>query len=154
MPEACSHEPSPRVRVAAIILRDGALLLARHEKQGRTYWLLPGGGCEYGEAIGEALTRELKEETNLDIRVGDLVLVNDSIPPDKHRHVLNLYFRAEIVRGELACRTDERLKEVAFVPVSELSGLTFYPDIRESLVAAIRKGFGGRAVYLGNLWKD
>ncbi len=149
-----SASRSPRIRVAAIIVKDESVLLVRHEKQGRTYWLLPGGGCEYGESVGEALVRELKEEANLDIRVGDLVIVNDSIPPDGHRHVLNLYFTAEVAGGELKCQSDERLKEAAWVPVSEVSGLTFYPDIREHLFDAIRNGFQGQAEYLGNLWRD
>lgn len=142
-----------RLRVAPVILRDDSILLVRHVKQGRTYWLLPGGGVEYGEPTAAALVREIKEETNLDIRVGDLLFVNDSIPPDHHRHVVNLYFAAEIVGGELRMGTDSNLAELRFVPVAELAGLEFYPDIREPLVRAIRAGFPDRAMYLGNLWK-
>jgi len=86
----------PRVRVAAIVIKDGEILLVRHSKYGTSYWLLPGGGVHYGETLEEALVRELKEETNLDVVIGRPVLINDSVPPDRHRHVLNIYFTARI----------------------------------------------------------
>jgi len=143
----------PLIRVAPIVVRDGAILLVRHVKGGRTYWLLPGGGVEYGESVGDALVREVKEETNLDVALGDLVMVNDSIPPDGHRHVVNLYFMAEVVGGELAMGDDDNLAELRFVPLDDLPGLEFYPDIRDELIPAIHAGFPKRAVYLGNLWQ-
>jgi ADP-ribose pyrophosphatase YjhB (NUDIX family) len=144
----------PRIRVAAIIVHDESILLVRHVKNGQSYWLLPGGGLEYGESLEEALCRELREETNLEVRVGDLVIVNDSINPDGTRHVINLCFTAEIVSGKLTCGIDHRLEEVRFVPLEELSKLTFYPDVREELIPAITQGFPRRAAYLGNIWRD
>ncbi len=143
----------PRLRVAPVIVRDDAILLVRHLKQGRTYWLLPGGGVEYGESLAEALVREVKEETNLDILIGHLILVNDSIPPDRHRHVVNLYFTAEVTGGELAMGRDYNLAELRYVPLDELLDLEFYPDVRHELLQAIRAGYPDRAAYLGNLWK-
>lgn len=144
----------PRIRVAAIIVQDNALLLVRHVKAGRSYWLLPGGGLEYGESLKEGLRRELREETNLTIRVGDLVIANDSINPDGSRHVLNLCFTAEIVSGDLQCGDDHRLEEVRFVSLAAVPDLTFYPDVRDVLLPAIEQGFPNRAAYLGNLWKE
>lgn len=146
--------PLPRVRVAAIVLRGDELLLVRHIKNGESYWLLPGGGIEYGEPLTEALERELREEASVEIEVGDLAIVNDSIPPDRSRHTLNLCFTAHVVKGEIACGTDPRVVEVRYVPVGELASLKFYPDIRHELVPAIRAGFPRKALYLGNLWKQ
>ncbi|NUM53323.1 MAG: NUDIX hydrolase [Candidatus Hydrogenedentes bacterium] len=146
--------PKPRIRVAAIILRGDELLLVRHVKGGRSYWLLPGGGIEFGEPLAEALKRELREEATIEIAVGDLVIVNDTIPPDRSRHTINLCFTAHVTRGEIACGVDPRVVEVRYVPVDELSSLTFYPDIRAELIPAIRAGFPRKAMYLGNFWKD
>ncbi len=142
----------PRVRVACIVVQDEAILLVRHVKGDKTYWLLPGGGVDYGEAAGDALIREMKEETHLNIELGDLVFVNDSIPPDGHRHVINLYFTAKVRGGELARGPDSNLAELKFVPLEDLPKLEFYPDIRDQLIPAIRAGFPRRALYLGNLW--
>lgn len=147
-------EQLPRIRVAAIILRGDELLLVRHIKQGNSYWLLPGGGIEYGEPLADALKRELREEASVDIEVGDLVIVNDTIPPDHTRHTINLCFTARITRGEIACGVDPRVVEVRYLPVDELAGLKFYPDIRHELIPAIRTGFPRKALYLGNLWRE
>lgn len=144
----------PRVRVAAIIIEGDDILLARHERDDETYWVLPGGGVDFGESIGDALIRELKEEADLDIRLGHLIMVNDSVPPDKHRHIINLYFTAEIVGGKLKLGKDPRLAEMKFVPIAQLSKLTFYPDVRNELLAAIRNGYPNHATYLGNLWLE
>ena len=148
------EHPIPRIRAAAIIVQDDTILLVRHEKDGRRYWLLPGGGVDFGESLAEALVREVCEEAGLDIVVGDLVMANDSIPPDAHRHVLNVYFTAEVTGGELRPGRDGRLDDVRFVPLDDLPGLTFYPDVREPLLRGIREGFGNTPAYLGNLWKD
>jgi len=144
----------PRVRVAAIVVRDDALLLVQHEKAGRRYWLLPGGGVDYGETLAEALVREVREETGLDVRVGDLVLVHDSLPPDRHRHIVNVYFTAECPGGDLRLGSDARLVDARFVPVDDLPGLDLYPDIRAELLRVTREGLGNGPRYLGNLWKD
>jgi ADP-ribose pyrophosphatase YjhB (NUDIX family) len=144
----------PRLRVAAVLVRDGAVLLVRHVKGERTYWLLPGGGVDYGESLGEAVLREVKEETGLDVRLGRLILVNDSIPPDRHRHVVNLYFTVELAGGAaLTLGEDWNLAELRWMPLDELRGLEFYPDVREELLAAIEAGYPDAARYLGNLWK-
>ena len=143
---------APRIRVAAVIVRDGAVLLIRHAKEGRTYWLLPGGGVDYGEPLGAALIREVKEETNLDIRPLDVVFVNDSIPPDGRRHIVNVYFTAEVQGGIPTLGEEENLSALRFVPAGRLAHLDFYPDIREWLVPGIEAGFAHSAPYLGNLW--
>jgi len=154
-PAMPAKKPCPRVRVAAIIVRDNYILLAQHAKEGKTYWVLPGGGVDFGETAAEALVRELKEETNLDIEVGALVMANDSIPPDGHRHILNLYFTAKVTGGRLRIGAgDKRLVGARFVPIDELTSLVLFPDVRELLLEGCRRGFGAGARYLGNLWKD
>ncbi|GMU91590.1 MAG: NUDIX hydrolase [Candidatus Hydrogenedentota bacterium] len=151
---AASERTIPRVRVAAIIMKGEQVLLVRHVKDARSYWLLPGGGLEAGETMGDALRRELREEASVDIRVDDLVFVNDSIAPDGSRHVVNLYFSAEIVGGNLARGGDTRVVEARFVSADELEGLTLYPDIKRALIPLLREGVPARARYLGNIWKD
>lgn len=150
---SASDTREPRIRVAAFIRREQSILLVRHRKDGRDYWLLPGGGVEYGESLADALTREVREETGLDIELGDLILVNDSIPPDLARHTVNLVFQAAEKGGTLRSGHDERLQEAAFLPIEALDSLIVFPDIRRELREHF-KGYSRRkSLYLGNLWR-
>jgi ADP-ribose pyrophosphatase YjhB (NUDIX family) len=57
--------------VGGLAKDDGRVLLVRED--GR--WLLPGGEVEAGESHGEALARELREETGLDVTPGERLAV-------------------------------------------------------------------------------
>ena len=143
-----------RIRAAGILVRGAEILLVRHEKDGRSYWLLPGGGVDYGETAGEALCREFREEVGLEIRVGRLVLVHDSVPPDRHRQVLNLTFLVEAEPGEVKPGPDGVLKEARFHPWAALPGLTVFPDVKKELLEGLKSAWNSPAIYLGNRWDD
>jgi ADP-ribose pyrophosphatase YjhB (NUDIX family) len=68
-------------RYQGAIVRNHSILLIRHRENesGRSYWILPGGGIEPGETEEDCVRREMKEETNLDVRVVSLLL-NESNP--------------------------------------------------------------------------
>jgi len=142
-------ELRPRIRVAALIIEGDRVLLVEHAKGENRYWLLPGGGVDHGESLPEALRRELLEETGLEIAVGSLALVNDTIAPDRARHIVHITFHARITGGSLSVGVDPRLIGAAWVPLEELPGLSFYPAIQAEIAAAAQTD---AAVYLGNIW--
>ena len=141
---------TPRIRVAAIIVRDGMVLLVQHAKNGRTYWMLPGGGVDTGEALDAALRRELREEACVTIDVGELALANDSIEPGGGRHILNLYFTATIAAGEPMLGNDPRIVDIAFLPIEALERIALFPPVAPELLALLQGGRG--PVYIGNRW--
>lgn len=62
------------VCVDVVYIRDGKILLLKCTvKQFKGCWHLVGGHAEEDETLKEALRREFKEETNLDITVGDII---------------------------------------------------------------------------------
>ena len=62
-------------RYQGAIIQNNHILLINHceHKTGRSYWIFPGGGIESGETEEECVQREMKEETNLDVRILSLL---------------------------------------------------------------------------------
>lgn len=144
-----------RIRVGGVYVREGKILLVRHKKADRTYWLLPGGGCEFGETLEAALERELVEECGVKTRTGRLLFINESIPPEKFRHVVNFTFLGSVVDGEAKLsEQDGVLDEVAWVGKDDLKDLTFYPNFKKQILEHWDSGFTLPTGNYGNLWED
>ena len=141
-----------RIRVCGILIEQDKLLLIAHKKNNEIYWLLPGGGVDYGEGLRDALCREFLEELNVSIDVDELALVADSIDPVGSRHVVNLCFACRYRSGEYRLGDDERLNNFRFFTENEIRDITIYPPINEDLVAIMREGCS-RSRYIGKLWK-
>jgi ADP-ribose pyrophosphatase YjhB (NUDIX family) len=144
----------PRVRVAAAILDEGGrVVLVRHRHGSVRYHLLPGGGVETGESLADALIREVREETGLQVEVGEPLFVSDTIDPAGGRHVVNLTFSAHIAGGRLTEHPqDERIEAVDLVEPEALAELDLRPPFAAELAQAAEIGFTGPARYLGSLW--
>ncbi|MFH1096206.1 MAG: NUDIX hydrolase [Candidatus Desantisbacteria bacterium] len=139
------------IRVAACIIENNKILMIQHKKDDKKYWLLPGGRIEYGETIIQAIKRELIEETGVEISVGKLMFVSDAIPEDNNRHILNMFFEAEIVGGEIRLGDEEILNAVEFIDIDKIDELIIYPLIKEELKQYIKDGHS--LGYLGCRWK-
>jgi ADP-ribose pyrophosphatase YjhB (NUDIX family) len=146
-------DPGVRIRVAACLRRGDDILLVQHEKRAAWYWLLPGGGLDYGETLIEATRREAREETGFEIEVGRLIIVCEAIEPGG-RHIVNLVFTGEITGGELAVgQNDKSLRDAAWQPRSALTRLPMFPPIGEVIEESWQKDFKGEVKVLGNVWK-
>ncbi|MCE5299610.1 MAG: NUDIX hydrolase [Spirochaetia bacterium] len=145
-----------RIRVAGIVLNQkNELLLVNHRKNGRSYWLFPGGGVEHGEDIETALKREFYEELTAEIKkVGHLVLAHDTIYPDKSRHIINLYFFVELKKGcKIDVKPDAVLKNARFVSKTDFGKYMFYPDIKSDIISLWEKRFRESVGFIKVKWK-
>lgn len=145
---------NPRIRAAAAVVSRGSIYLVRHEKDGRGYWMLPGGGVQWGEEMDAALRREWIEETGYEIAVGDLLLVKESIHPAGERHLVHMIFAGKIIGGQAKPSEDPRVVEARWVPLADFPALDFRPDVVPDLLRLLEAEGGGRSPFLRNSWVD
>lgn len=146
----------PRIRVAALLRRGDRVLLCRHEKPGRQYWLLPGGGVNGGETLVHALYRELAEECAIDEEIpleGPIAVVESISPVDapSTRHVVHIIFAGHLGERSLEAVTshDVAVRGHRLFDVEELSEIALHPPIQRFLR---RWQPGDPVVYLGSMW--
>jgi 8-oxo-dGTP diphosphatase len=135
------HPDRPIVAVGAVIL-DGhrVLLIKRGQEPLKGEWSLPGGAVEIGETLHAALAREVREETCLDVVVGPVVEVLDSIRRDAagraeyHYIIIDYVCRLrDPASGSATCGSDAA--DVRWVDVAELEAYRVTP----TAMAVIRK---------------
>jgi ADP-ribose pyrophosphatase YjhB (NUDIX family) len=68
-----------QVKVRALIWHGDRVIVARESRQGRAHLTLPGGRPRPHEKLVDALTREVREETGLEINVGRLLYVAECV---------------------------------------------------------------------------
>ena len=73
------------LRVEAVIFMDNSLLLMRRRNEpAKGQWWFPGGRILKGESLIEALRREIREETGLEISEYKLINVYSRVFPERH----------------------------------------------------------------------
>lgn len=149
-----SFEKNIRIRVAAILIREDQILLIQHQKEGKKYWLLPGGGVIFGEDLKTALKREIKEELGINVVVNDLIHSSDSIPKDHKRHIVNLYFSCDFLSGKYKLAEEERLVDYGFFSISDLQKMKIIPPIKKEIIQYIEDGKSKKNNYLGSRWDE
>jgi 8-oxo-dGTP pyrophosphatase MutT (NUDIX family) len=90
------------VRSGVVIVHDGKVALIKRVREGRLYYVFPGGGVEPGETLEAAAAREAHEELGLYVRIEDLLLTVDFFGPQH-------FFRAAVLSGELGTGTGPEL---------------------------------------------
>jgi 8-oxo-dGTP pyrophosphatase MutT (NUDIX family) len=136
--------------VTGVVLDDqGRLLLIHRTDNDR--WALPGGGIEIGESVSDALVREVREETGIDVEVTGVVgIYSDprhviAYDDGEVRQQFALCLRARPVGGTLSGSSEST--EVRWVPTGELASLDMHPAQR----LRISHGLGPQATspYIG-----
>ena len=130
----------PVVGVGGVVILDGrALLIRRGSEPLKGEWSIPGGILELGETLIEAVRRELREETSLEVRVLNLIEVferifpgadaNPSVPPAvsprPQYHFVIVDYLCEVIAGSPRAGSD--VTDVAFVCEEDLLAYNLTP---------------------------
>lgn len=123
-----------RPSVYGVIIQGNKILLS---KQWDGYDF-PGGGVELGETIKEALAREVREETGLNVKVGKIIACENSffkIPfKGNFVHSILVYYLCEIVGGKISIDHLDFLEKGCigkpeWIDVSKIGKIKFYSSI-------------------------
>jgi 8-oxo-dGTP diphosphatase len=129
----------PYLAVSAAIFRDGRVLIVRRARPpAHGLYTLPGGGVELGETLEQAVVREVREETALNVEPVGLAGYRQAIVRDSdgriERHFVILPFAARWLDGEITL--NEELAEAHWLEPGALAGLPTTEGLASVVAAA------------------
>lgn len=139
--------PVVRAGVGVMILKEGKVLLGqRHvdpakadsELNGEGTWTMPGGKIDFGNGIAEAAMREIKEETDLDVNLGDLKLVSLTNDANEKAHFVTIGFLCEKFSGEVKVMEPDEITKWEWFPIDNLPKPIFFPS--QKIVERYKEG--------------
>ena len=121
-----------RISAGAIIIQRERILLVKHgaARHGRSFLVGPGGRVENDESIIQAVTREVREETGLDVSPAKILFIEDLI--SQRNRVVKIWFLCRPIGGQLAKTQDavnEGIVEARWYRKEELKNEVIYPSI-------------------------
>lgn len=116
-----------------LIIKDGRILFIRRLKNGKEYYVLPGGAIEDGETSEQAAIREAKEETNLDIELGQLLWdISEDIDGEARRvyvfSVNNFSGEIKMIGPELERQNGDNQYLHQWLSAAEIGSVLIYPE--------------------------
>ena len=123
--------------VALVVNEKGEILLGKRNQPENSEihgkWEFPGGGIEFGEQAEEALLREVKEETGLEVEVVRLlpkVFTNFWDWPAGKLHVVILSFECKAIGGQLESLEPE-IGELKYFKPEDVDYKNSLPNTKE-----------------------
>ena len=117
-----------RVGVAAVILREGRVLLGeRIGSHGAHTWATPGGHLELGESIEECAKRETLEETGLSVDSFTKLGFTNDVFEKEGKHYVTLFVVASCSSGEPEVKEPDKCKQWQWFELDQLPEPLFLP---------------------------
>ena len=131
----------PIVTVGALITNDSEQVLMIRTQKWSNLWGIPGGKTKWGEASVDALRREIKEETDLEVTDIEFVLVQDCIHSkefyrDAHFVLLNYTCRCS---GDPMVKLNDEAREFRWVTLAEALEMPLNTPTRKLLLTVAAK---------------
>lgn len=141
MNDVRTYPTRPFLAVSAAIFRDGKVLVVRRaRKPALDLYTMPGGVVEAGETLSEAVAREVREETSLQIEVLTLAGHREAVMRDTQgrveRHFVIMCFAARWIAGEPVL--NDELDDARWVDPAEIAALRTTEGLAEIVAAAAR----------------
>jgi len=142
MSDLRKYPERPFLAVSAAIVRDGKVLVVRRARHpALNLYTLPGGVVEIGETLADAVRREVREETSLEVEPVALAGHREVIVRDAQdrveRHFIIMCFAARWRSGEPLL--NEELDDARWLMPAELSGLQTTEGLAEIVAAALER---------------
>lgn len=113
---------APRLVVAGLVIKNGKYLLVKEKLgDGKEYWIVPGGGVEFGESLEQAIIREMKEETNLDVYNVEFLNFKEAIFPSHNYHTVIFFFKLKVKKVDM--KLEDQVLDAQFFTKSELKNI-------------------------------
>jgi 8-oxo-dGTP diphosphatase len=126
----------PVVAIGAIVIDKGSILLVkRNTEPARGQWSLPGGRVELGETLREALVREVREETGIDVDIDGLIGTAEWVVRDDDGEIAFHYVILDYVctARSTDVNAGDDAADVRWVPVGELADMHLTTGLLEFL---------------------
>lgn len=147
-----------RSSVCALIRDNNRVLTIKKQSDEDFFYILPGGGQEFGETLIEALQREVREEVGASIRNNLLLCVREYIGKnhehfrrDKNIHIASHIFLCEIdEEDKYIQKPDEDQVGCEWISIDELENYNFYPRGLIEIIKA-KNGTNLCETYIGDI---
>jgi len=140
-------EGRPTVAVGCFVFNAATelLMIQRGKEPGLGLWTIPGGRVEFGESLATACQREVKEETGIDVKIGDMVTVFEPVFGDYHYVIID-YLGTPVPGTSLIPESGDDASDARWVAIDQLSELpltsNLLPVVNQALEVANRGGAG------------
>lgn len=152
---------SIRISAKAVIIKEGNILLLKHEDKQGDWYSLPGGGQDHGEKLSDALVRECEEEIGTIVKVENVVFIRDYIAINHEfkdekpgTHQLEIMFECSLPENYLpqnGLNPDSTQKDVSWIELAGLHNIRFFP--KELIIHLQNKSIDLKQseIYLGDI---
>jgi ADP-ribose pyrophosphatase YjhB (NUDIX family) len=141
----------------AIIIENGKILVMHRNKFGSEYFTLVGGRASEGESMEQALVREVREETGLQVVAATLMFIEDHPEPYNQQYIYLCNLAPHDYDTKLQETSEEafmnkmemNLHTPVWANVHSFEHLNFRtPQLQKAIIQAVNKGFPKEPVHL------